>query len=650
MKKTIFALNLITLAVAGVANAEQATLAPINVTDTSGITDNWKTITERNVGSSLKDVLADRADINTGGGSVSAQYMSIRSMGQNQIDVVVDNATTATQVWYHQGRFQLDPAMVKTINVDKGTGSASAGIGRITGAVRAETVDAKDLLVNGKSFGAKVGTQVSSNKGTSANLALYGDHNGLDVLLLASGANDRNYKDGDKKEIASSARKQANYLAKLGYQFSENHKLGVSYRQERYFGDSAERPEFMMSILGPIETMQRTANLQYKGSNLGFIRDVDFNVFHTRIDDERLDSSFSSKVGQRLSNTKTVGSNLNFTSSLFKDHLLKYGFNWRNERTASKTERTNISVDGERKNEYGVYLEAIWDLEPITLTTGIRYDHYDLDTKGIPDKAGKTNISDGSFNPSVSAIWDITDEFSLNAKLNYASRSPNLASANTLTDVLSERRKNARGLRNIDDNLKTEQARLAEMGFTWKHHGFEVNGSLFQQTVKNFYSPITSSTISNLGTVRTKGYDLDASYRLDGLTARLGMSYSEPKATFELANDSLDVVPQGRQFRSVLAYRFDKAGIELGWRGRYAQGKVFKTAARGANDTGIRERKGYGVHDLFLNWQPVGDTLNVNLSVNNITNKVYQSHSQRATAMTPIAKGREYVAGINYRF
>lgn len=98
----------------------------------------------------MKDVLFNEPSVSFGGGNDTSQWMTIRGMGQDQIDVKVDNTYSDTQLFHHNGRFLFDPALVKVIGVQKGTGSASAGIGATSGAIVAETVDAKDLLREGQ--------------------------------------------------------------------------------------------------------------------------------------------------------------------------------------------------------------------------------------------------------------------------------------------------------------------------------------------------------------------------------------------------------------------------------------------------------------------------------------------------------------------
>lgn len=75
--------------------------------------------TERRTDTGLRELLAEEPAINFGGGAGTAQWISIRSMGQDQIDVKVDNAYSDAQIFHHQGRHMLDPAMVKIVSVQK---------------------------------------------------------------------------------------------------------------------------------------------------------------------------------------------------------------------------------------------------------------------------------------------------------------------------------------------------------------------------------------------------------------------------------------------------------------------------------------------------------------------------------------------------
>ena len=114
-----------------VEQKSSATLGTVTVQDqapTPAPRETWRT-QERSTDIDLKDTLSDQVAVQFGGGNGASQWVTIRGMGQNQIDYVVDDASSDAQIFHHQGRFMMDPALVKVINIEKGTGSASSGIG-----------------------------------------------------------------------------------------------------------------------------------------------------------------------------------------------------------------------------------------------------------------------------------------------------------------------------------------------------------------------------------------------------------------------------------------------------------------------------------------------------------------------------------------
>ncbi|MDU8022689.1 MAG: TonB-dependent receptor plug domain-containing protein, partial [Neisseria sp.] len=133
--------------------AETAELNEIKVTGTAVPTRVTRNQLDREISTDLKQVMKDQIGMDVGGGNGVAQFYSIRGVGEDKINLEVDNTSQSTKIFHHQSRFQLDPALVKSINVEKGTGAASAGLGAVGGTIRVTTVDAKDLLTDGKPFG-----------------------------------------------------------------------------------------------------------------------------------------------------------------------------------------------------------------------------------------------------------------------------------------------------------------------------------------------------------------------------------------------------------------------------------------------------------------------------------------------------------------
>ncbi|HNE26680.1 MAG TPA: TonB-dependent receptor, partial [Pseudomonadales bacterium] len=57
------------------------------------------------------------------------------------------------------------------------------------------------------------------------------------------------------------------------------------------------------------------------------------------------------------------------------------------------------------------------------------------------------------------------------------------------------------------------------------------------------------------------------------------------------------------------------------------------------------EYDGYNIADVYTSWQPVGDNLTLDLSINNITDEYYRVAFQEL-----YQPGREVRASVTYRF
>ncbi len=598
--------------------------------------EDWRAL-QRDTATDLKEALQDQVAVNFGGGNGVSQWVTIRGMGQDQIDYVVDDTATTSQIFHHQGRFMMDPALVKVVGVEKGTGSASSGIGATSGKIEATTVDAADLLLDGKNVGFRVNGGVSSNDGYNGGFAAYGRGGGFDGIVITNWVRDNNYKDGHGRELGNSALGNRSLLAKGAYNFNENNRLVLSHRREEQYGMRNLREEFFFDTANDSPTYRHrtvdTTNLAYQGRKLGALGSLDANVY--RVDSEQKSNGVATAI-------EATGTNVRFTTPLPNTrHLVKYGLNWRAEKGTPPS--LSAGLQGQKKEDAGLYVEGIWSWHPITLTTGLRYDKFKFtNTRG-------GTISDHYVNPSAGIIWDATENLSFNASYNTATRSPRLY------EVM---------LSNVDirfsNNVKAERSRNAEIGFNWDYGDFSLEGAYFHQTIKDLQSFVGQNcrrrscqyyNIVSSGELKNKGYELTAAYHWKGLLARVGVAESKPKLNGTTADTIITAIPMGRQWMTGLSYQFDNPKLHVGWRGRYAEKASYMSAEalRGGGEATVRS--GYGVHDIYMNWQPTGkDNFNVNFSVNNVGDKYYRSHSQRAGSSALAEPGREFRLSANYRF
>lgn len=711
MNAPLFRLSLLSLTLAagfahaaGNANVALDTITVKGDRQGSKIRTNIVTLQQKDesTATDMRELLKEEPSIDFGGGNGTSQHMTLRGMGQNSVDIKVDNAYSDSQILYHQGRFIVDPALVKVVSVQKGAGSASAGIGATNGAIIAKTVDAQDLLKGlDKNWGVRLNSGFASNEGVSYGASVFGKEGNFDGLFSYNRNDEKDYEAGKGfrnvnggKTVPYSALDKRSYLAKIGTTFGDgDHRIVLSHMKDQHRGIRTVREEFALTNDPRLslksqapsyrETTQSNTNLEYTGKNLGFVEKLNANAYvmeNERYSADDKGSNYAGRVaGPTTTKIITKGANANFDSRLAEQTLLKYGVNYRHQeikphkflnKTYETTDRTgNIIPKANRtpeqlatedkvhsydltnptKTDTGVYIEAIHDIGDVTLTGGLRYDHFDIKTHD-----GKS-VSGSNLNPSFGVIWQPHEHWSFSANHNYASRSPRLY------DAL---RTHGNGtIISIADGTKAERARNTEIGFNYNNGTFAANGSYFWQTIKDAVAgpqkrhdaagnPIPGvQEIVNAGYIKNHGYELGASYRTGGLTAKVGVSHSKPRI-YDTHKDNLlssnpeFAVQTGRTWTASLAYRFQNPNLELGWRGRYLQKASGSVLVR---DKGEIKRKGFGVNDVFANWKPLGkDTLNVNLSVNNVFNKFYYPHSQRGETLPGV--GRDVRLGVNYKF
>ena len=618
----------------------------------------------------MRELLKEEPAIDFGGGNGSSQFLTLRGMGQNSVDIKVDNASSDSQMLYHQGRFIIDPALVKIVSVQKGAGSASAGIGATNGAIITKTVDAQDLLKGlDKNWGVRLNSGYASNDGVSYGASVFGKAGNFDGLFSYSRNDEKDYEPGKGythsnggKTVPFSALDKRSYLAKIGANFGD-HRLVLSHMNDQHRGIRTVREEFTATD-NPRLTLERQAptyretslsntNLAWTANNLGFVEKLDANAYLMKNERYSADDSKNGYAGNLPGPSTTVietkGANFNLDSRIGENTLIKYGVNYRHQEIKPPVFFSS-ALSNPKKSDAGIYAEAIHDIGDFTLTGGLRYDHFDIKTHD-----GKS-VSDGTVNPSFGVIWQPHEYWSFSASHNYASRSPRLYDA-----LRQHGRRNA--ITSIADGTKAERARNTEIGFNYNNGNFAANGSYFWQKIKDAVAgpqqrhdaagnPIAGvREIVNAGYIKNQGYELGASYRTGGLMAKVGVSHSKPRIYDTHPENLLSANPEfavqtGRTWTTSLSYRFQNPDLEIGWRGRYLQKASGSVLVR---DKGEVKRKGYGVNDVFANWKPLGkDTLNVNFAVNNVFNKFYYPHSQRGETLPGI--GRDVRLGVNYRF
>lgn len=313
----------------------------------------------------LRELLKSEPAIDFGSGNGASQYISIRGMGQNSVDVKVDNAYSDSQILYHQGRFILDPSLVKIVSVQKGAGSASAGIGATNGAIVARTLDAKDLLAGSdKDYGAKISAGYSSNDAYNYGATAFGRMGNVDALISYNVKDEKNFKAGDgyannldgEDYVPYSALETTSYLAKVGADFGK-HRLVLSHMKDEQAGvrtvreeftafDTEVNPRLSLARQAPAyrETSLSITNLEWTAKDLGysFANDVTANIYQMKNERYSADDRGCGYCGygnaadypdpvETTTEIDTKGANFNVDVNAGENTLVKYGVNYRHQ-------------------------------------------------------------------------------------------------------------------------------------------------------------------------------------------------------------------------------------------------------------------------------------------------------------------------------
>ncbi len=631
---------------------------------------------------SMRDLLSQEPAIDIGGGTGASQFLTIRGMGQNSVDFKVDNAYSDSQILYHQGRFILDPSLIKIVEVQKGAGSASAGIGATNGAIVAKTVDAQDLLKNSdKDYGAKINLGYSSNDSHNYGATVFGRTGNFDALLSYNVKDEDNFTAGDgytngidgDDYVPYSALETTSYLAKLGANFG-NHRLVLSHMKDEQAGVRTVREEFsafdssiaegrltdVRQLPAYRETSLSNTNLEWTAQDFGFVDKLTANAYVMKNERYSADDRGCGYCGYGVRNAKTredvyaaypnpiettteiktQGANINLDTDISDSTWIKYGVNYRQQEITPGNIDSSIMTHTPEKTDTGAYVEAISDVGNFTITGGVRYDHFDITANdGVKAK-------DGNLNPSLGVIYQANPNLSFSANHNYATRSPRLYDALMV----------GRARVSVNPNIKAEQARNTEIGFNYNNGNFGLDGTYFWQKVDDVivnpqdrHDAAGQREVVNDGYSKNHGYELGASYRQGGFTARVGVAESNPEyflsATSEVNPEF--AIPVGRTWTASLAYRFANPNLEIGVRNRTVEDSEDAVVAGAA----ISSRPDYSVTDVFANWKPYGnDKMNVNFSVNNVADEFYYPHSQRAGVNTYPGVGREFRVGVNFTY
>ncbi|MGR3793292.1 TonB-dependent hemoglobin/transferrin/lactoferrin family receptor [Vannielia sp. SX4] len=556
----------------------------------------------------FNELIGDVPGVTIGGGPRAiALEPNIRGFTDDQIVLRFDGGRFNFNQG-HRGRFFLDPALVKRVEVVRGGGSTLYGSGALGGVISVDTVDADDLLEEGRTIGARVGMGYSTNGGQwSANTAVYADWGNWDALMfLGTRDTTDNYTSGDGADIPFSELDQQNATIKLGFEPSADSRFEFSYSD---YHDSALT---LASANGAPSSSNPEVNREADEQSFRFSWDyapegsdaLDLSVLfygdrlkitEDRVSAPRHDETTYDSLGLEVINRSRL--------DLGVPVEVVYGLEvFKESQEGTRDGAPRSTFPPAEAMTTGIFAEATFELSPqFDVIAGARYDAYNR-------KPGDTSLADVEeefFSPRIGISYRPNENWQVFANLSRAYRAPSLSEL--YNDGLHFPG-NPFGF--PPDNffvpnpdLKPEESTQFEVGARFEKRGFRqaddklsFSVSLYNAEVKNYIEQtvdiFAGTTTSDNVDGRLWGLEAEARYDTAAWFVGGGLSIARGEGD---DGDPLASIPQDRLTLEA-GYRPDEDWL-FGARATFAaeQNRVPATGVAGES---------WQTLDLYAAWTP----------------------------------------------
>ncbi|EAA3681895.1 TonB-dependent hemoglobin/transferrin/lactoferrin family receptor [Salmonella enterica] len=587
-----------TLTVTATGNPRSAFEAPmmVSVIDTAD--------PENQTAASAADLLHSVPGITLSGtGRTNGQDVNLRGYDRRGVLVLVDGVRQGTDTGHLNSTF-LDPALIKRVEIVRGPSALLYGSGALGGVIAYNTVNASDLLMEGRQYGFRVfGMGGTGDHSLGMGASAFGRTDNLDGLIAWSSRDRGDLRQGDGS-TAPNDESINNMLAKGTWKIDGAQALSGSLR---YYNNAAQEPKNPQEVAAtsasnPMtdrSTIQRDMQLSYKLAPQGNDwLSAESTVYwsEARINAQNLDNTNEYRE-QTTKGGKVENRSRLFTDS-FASHLLTYGGEYYRQEQKPGGATTGFP---EAKIDFSSgWLQdeiTLRDL-PVTLLGGTRYDNYrgssdgyaDVDADKWSSRAGMT-ISPidwlmlfGSYAqafraPTMGEMYNDSKHFSIGRfYTNYWVPNPNLRPETNATQEYGF------GLR--FDNLM-----LSDDALEFKASYFDTNAKDYISTTVDFAARTTMSY--NVPNAKIWGWDVMTKYTADLFSLDLAYNRTRGKNTDTgeyISSINPDTVT------SKLNIPLAHSGFSVGWIGTFANRSTHVSSQ-------YTKQPGYAVNDFYVSYQ-----------------------------------------------
>ncbi|OUR73846.1 hypothetical protein A9Q78_02140 [Methylophaga sp. 41_12_T18] len=355
---------------------------------------------KRRQAGTIMELVDDVAGVTIEGGVRSnGMNFNIRGFSNNEdILKVVDGARQNFERYRYGSGLDIDPALLKQVEVIRGSNIRTAGSGTIGGAVIMTTKNARDMLAPGEDWGARLHYgHRSNNDQNKTSTSFYGQPlEFADVLVNAvyNDSNDITLANGDNED--NSANRQKSVLTKIGL-FGDDYELDLGFR---WSDETGLEPFDAVAGIGVGGYVVRTRRTKSPTANLNWNPDSDWlNVNASLAYNDQFVMDEDSAIaagGTDIVSYKITNFELRNTSDFYLaevDGQIEFGLQASRERreyiriSQAGVAGFNETQPPGEKESYGAYLQTELNWQDWSVTSGVRYDDYAISAGGATEQA-----------------------------------------------------------------------------------------------------------------------------------------------------------------------------------------------------------------------------------------------------------------------
>lgn len=602
---------------------------------------------------------------------VSVNVRGMQDFGRTNVSIDGARQTFQYTTAGPLGTVFVDPALVRGVEIRKGTVATEGGSGALGGIVNFRTLELDDILTGGKDWGAEATATYGTNGyDWSGTLAAGARNDRISALGALSFRDSGRYRDGNGVYADQTGQDLVSGLAKVGIQFTDDQSLdlGLIRYRNAFALNSAEFDAGVTTL---------TAKHRYDPESE--LVDLRTNAYYNR-----------SKINQYwFTGNLIAGEDIDYSNDSFGidvsnvsrfvagdvDLALKYGVEgtWdrvRTQETGPDAHQTSSGwTPSGNRSIVSAFAEATATRGMFELTAAARIDRFSLSGSGNNPTSGgpgMPNVPVGPFSvdksetavsPKVTLAARPADWLSLYASYGLGFRPP------AITETLMANR-HPGFVGNFvrfypNPFLEPERSKGWEAGANLVFDDvlkagdrLRLKGSYYANDIDDYIVAIQGNCTGAIcfhfdnvaGTSKVKGFELDAMYDAGPVFA--GIGYHHITADLPVPSSGLGVFagPPKEVWTLTAGVRLFEDRLVLGGRLRDVSRSVYGgQASTGTPPSGVEP---YRLYDAFASYK-VSDNLDLNFTAENLTDKVYKPGM---TADSMNGPGRTLKFGIAARF